>query len=50
MTSTIESNPIIIGAFADQQVAEDALTALEHSGFPAEQFSSVSANTTCCRD
>ncbi|MEX0270631.1 hypothetical protein AB3R30_15925 [Leptolyngbyaceae cyanobacterium UHCC 1019] len=39
MTYTMESDPSIIGAFADQQIAEKALNALQESGLPAENFS-----------
>ncbi|MBM0742026.1 hypothetical protein JOY44_10410 [Phormidium sp. CLA17] len=39
MTYTMDSNPNIVGAFGDQKIAEKALEALEHSGFPGEQFS-----------
>ena len=39
MNPTTESSPVIIGAFSDQQAAEKALVTLEHSGFPAENFS-----------
>ena len=39
MNPITESSPVIIGAFSDQQAAEKALVTLEHSGFPAENFS-----------
>lgn len=41
MTYTTESDPNIIGAFADQQLAEDALTVLQQSGFLSENFFST---------
>lgn len=39
MTYTMESDSSIIGAFANQQIAETALNALQESGLPAENFS-----------
>ncbi|MCY7393199.1 MAG: hypothetical protein LH647_17405 [Leptolyngbyaceae cyanobacterium CAN_BIN12] len=39
MNPTTKSSPVIIGTFSDQQAAEKALVTLEHSGFPAENFS-----------
>lgn len=39
MTNVMASNPNIVGAFVDQQVAEKAIVALEHLGLSGDHFS-----------